>query len=149
MIAGAVLVASVAVFGSLVVAGASLAGSLVAGLDCASTDWDLARDMTKDPAVDTLSEAYPEGPSPREGCDEDDRTVSADAEYRTGLPRAEALSVGVVALERNGWRDRGTCFTKRIGERRVWADVSYNDDDRSDPDSDLLVSMVNVRSAYC
>lgn len=94
-------------------------------------------------------ETFPEGPEPQEGCDEDDRTVSADVERRTGLSRDQALRVGGDLLKRNGWRDLGGCYAKEIAGRKVWADLTFRAELRSDPESDLLLSMVSVRDYYC
>lgn len=128
---------------------------LIGGVDgllpfsCPREDWHLAEAMTTDGAAEELMETFPEGPEPNDGCDEDDRTVSADVERRTGLSRDQALRVGGEVLKRNGWRDLDGCYSKEIAGREVWADLTYRDEYRSDPESDLLLSIGSVRDYYC
>lgn len=142
------VVVPVVVLGGLVVGGLRLIGGVngVSPLSCPKSAWDFAATIATDPAADDLASEFPDGPAPNQGCDEDDRTVSVDIERQTGLSRDDALRVGRQVLERNGWRDLNPCYSKRIDGRRVWAMLTYRDEDR---ESDLRVSMVSVRSYAC
>ncbi|TYL55004.1 hypothetical protein FXB39_05225 [Nocardioides sp. BGMRC 2183] len=143
LVAVSVLVASVV---HIVGAVGAIATDL---FDCTDEEWLLAEQLTDDAAAEEILTVFPKGPPPHEACDPDDDTVSVDVERRTGLPRAEALAAGRLALDDGGWRDLGACHTKRIEGRRVWASLAYRDEYRSDAASDLLLSMVTVRSYAC
>lgn len=137
--------------GPLVFVAVRLVDDVAAALpfDCEQIDHRLGEQMTSDPAVDELISLDPEAPVPEAACDEDDRTVSADLELQTGLSRDQAVDVAEGALARNGWRHTRSCFSKRINGRQVWATVNYRDEHRSDPASDLTLSMVDVREDAC
>ncbi|AIY17479.1 hypothetical protein GUY44_05095 [Pimelobacter simplex] len=140
-----VLTAATATLASMTAVGAVLAYDGGAGLyGCTRGDVDFGRRLTDDPALAALAGRLDPGAEPDWSCDQDDSSVAASLELVTGLERDAALPAGGAVLEEAGWvrsERRAWCFEKRIGGRRVSATLTYDDEFRSDPRTDLGITL--------
>ncbi|XBB68941.1 hypothetical protein ABFU82_06400 [Nocardioides sp. WV_118_6] len=111
---------------------------------CTRTDVDLARRLADDPALAALADRLDPGADPYWSCDPDDSSIAAGLELATGLARDAALRHGAGVLAEAGWTavpgDPWT-FRTRINGHRIHATLTYDDEFRSDPRTDLGVSL--------
>lgn len=119
---------------------------------CTSSERDFGDRLAEEPALMMLSDRYSTHEAPQHGCDDDDRTVSVDAEFATGEREREALREGASILEDAGWTassQRPWCFDKQIDGRDVMAELEYLSEFRTHEDTDLLISLVDRMPGGC
>lgn len=115
---------------------------------CTRSDRAYGHTLASDPAVARLLARYEHHEAPATGCDDDDITISADVEWRATLPRREALADAERVLQTSGWhrsRVHGRCYNKVVAGRPAMAMLTYNDEFRANPDSNVSLELVNHR----